>query len=78
VKADLIKALEVAHDAIRIQIKAQEELRDMVGVKGKRDYKKPEHDETLREKVNAFAKQKVYEISKAKLNKAERVIGFQQ
>src|SRR6186713_173066 len=71
-EADLIKALEVAHDAIRIQIKAQEELRDMVGVKGKRDYKKPEHDETLREKVNAFAKQKVYEISKAKLNKAER------
>jgi len=71
-EADLIKALEVAHDAIRIQIKAQEELRDMVGVKGKRDYKKPEHDETLREKVNAFAKQKVYEISKAKLNKADR------
>src|SRR6478735_6114541 len=71
-EADLIKALEVAHDAIRIQIKAQEELRDMVGVKGKRDYKKPEHDEILREKVNAFAKQKVYEISKAKLNKAER------
>src|SRR6185503_15175224 len=48
-EADLIKALEVAHDAIRIQIKAQEELRDMVGVKGKRDYKKPEHDDTLRE-----------------------------
>src|SRR5678815_3009454 len=71
-EADLIKALEVAHDAIRIQIKAQEELRDMVGVKGKRDYKKPEHDDNLREKVNAFAKQKVYEISKAKLNKADR------
>ena len=71
-EADLIKALEVAHDAIRIQIKAQEELRDMVGVKGKRDYKKPEHDEALREKVNAFAKQKVYEISKSKLSKHER------
>ena len=28
---DLIKALEVAHEAIRVQIKAQEELRDMVG-----------------------------------------------
>src|ERR671921_1865890 len=27
---DLVKALEIAHDAIRIQIKAQEELRDMV------------------------------------------------
>src|SRR6185503_18610209 len=71
-EADLIKALEIAHDAIRLQIKAQEELRDMVGVKGKRDYKKPEHNEELREKVNAFAKQKVYEISKSKLSKHER------
>lgn len=71
-EADLIKALEIAHDAIRIQIKAQEELREMVGVKGKRDYKKPEQDEALREKVNAFAKQKVYEISKSKLGKHER------
>ena len=69
---DLIKALEVAHDAIRIQIKAQKELRDLVGVKGKRDYKKPEQDEALREKVNAFAKQKVLDISKSKLNKADR------
>lgn len=71
-EADLIKALEVAHEAIRIQIKAQEELRDMVGVKGKREYKKPEQDEALREKVNAYAKQKVYEISKSKLSKSER------
>ena len=44
---DLVKALEVAHDAIRIQVKAQEELRDIIGVKGKRDYTKPEHDEAL-------------------------------
>ena len=28
---DLVKALQLAHDAIRVQIKAQEELRDKVG-----------------------------------------------
>ncbi len=28
---DLVKALELAHDAIRIQVKAQEELRDLKG-----------------------------------------------
>ncbi len=39
---DLVKALEMAHDAIRIQIKAQAELRDLKAVTGKRDYKKPE------------------------------------
>jgi polyribonucleotide nucleotidyltransferase len=77
-EADLVRAMEIAHDAIRIQIKAQEELRDMVGVKGKRDYKKPEQDEALREKVNAFAKDKVYEISKGKYSKHERTEKFDE
>jgi polyribonucleotide nucleotidyltransferase len=69
---DLCKALELAHDAIKKQVKAQEELRDMVGVKGKREYEKPVQDEILREKVTAYAKSKVYEIAKGKLSKAER------
>src|SRR5919206_126926 len=47
---DLVRALEVAHDAIRVQIKAQQELRDMVGVKEKRDYPKPEQNETIRQR----------------------------
>src|SRR5437868_5568016 len=71
-EADLVKALEIAHDAIRIQVKAQEELRDMVGVKGKRDYKKPAQDESLKEKVYSFAKQKVYEVAKGALAKHDR------
>jgi polyribonucleotide nucleotidyltransferase len=75
---DLCKALELAHDAIRIQVKAQEELRNMVGVKGKREYKKPAQDEALREKVNAFAKQKVYEVAKGKLSKADRSEQFEK
>ena len=69
---DLCKALELAHDAIRAQIKAQEELRDLVGVKGKREYVKPVTDEALREKINAFAKQKVYDVAKGKFSKHER------
>lgn len=71
-EADLVQALEIAHEAIKIQVKAQEELRDMVGAKPKREYKKPEQDEALREKVNAYAKPKVYEIAKGKLSKHER------
>lgn len=69
---DLVKALQIAHDAIRIQVKAQAELREMAGVTGKRDYKKPAQDEALREKVYAFAKQKVYEVAKGKFSKHER------
>lgn len=71
-EADLCRALEIAHDAIRIQVKAQEELRDLAGVKGKRDYTKPASDEALKQKVYDFAKQKVYEVAKGKLSKHER------
>ncbi len=69
---DLIKVLEIAHDAIRIQIKAQEELRQKVGVSGKRDYTKPAHNEELLQKVASFASHKIYEISKAASAKAIR------
>ncbi len=71
-EADLVKALEIAHDAIRIQVKAQEELRALKGVTSKRDYKKPETNEELKTKVYSFAQPKVYEIAKGKLSKHER------
>ncbi len=69
---ELVKALEIAHEAIRVQIKAQQELRDMVGIKEKRDYPKPAQDETLRKKVEEFATAKIAEQSRANLPKAER------
>lgn len=73
---DLIKALQLAHDAIRVQIKAQEELRAAVGVTGKRDYKKPEGSDEINEKVIALAKDKIYQISKAGSSKNERTAAF--
>ena len=69
---DVVKALEFAHEAIKVQIRAQQELRDMVGVQGKRDYPKPEVNETLRQRVEDFGRQRMYELSKANLPKAER------
>ena len=75
---DLIKAIELAHAAIRIQVKAQEALRTSKGITAKREYKKPEHDETLREKVNAFASSKVYEVAKSGSSKHERSDKFDQ
>ncbi len=73
---DFIKALEVAHEAIQIQIKAQEELRSKVGITAKREYSKPLQDEALREKVNAISKDKVYVLSKSGSQKGERSDGF--
>lgn len=71
-EADLVKVLQVAHDAIRIQVKAQQELREMKGITGKRDYPKPETDTALEEKVIAFAKEKVYEVARGRYSKHER------
>ena len=69
---DLIKAIEVAHDAIRIQVKAQQQLCDLKGITVKREYAKPVHNEEVREKVNAFAKTKIYEVAKGALAKHDR------
>ena len=73
---DLVSALQIAHESIKVHIKAQEELRAKVGVKGKRDYKKPEQNEELQHKVNAFAKDRVYQISKAGSSKHERTDAY--
>lgn len=75
---DLIKALEIAHEAIRVQIRAQEELRAKVGVKGKRDYTKPVQNEELREKVISFSQERMYQIAKAGSSKHERSDAFDQ
>ncbi len=76
-EADLVKALQVAHDAIRVQVKAQEELREMAGAKAKRDYTKPATDEALKEKIYSFSRTKVYEVANGKFGKHERSDRFE-
>ncbi len=73
---DLIKAIEIGHEAIKIQVKAQQELRDMVGIKENREYTKPETDEELKAKVYAFSEKKVYEVAKGSLSKSLRYESF--
>ncbi|WP_344981543.1 polyribonucleotide nucleotidyltransferase [Compostibacter hankyongensis] len=69
---DLVQAIEKAHEAIRVQIKAQQELREQAGVTGKRDYEKPYENEALRQQVEAFAKDRIYQIARAGSSKHER------
>ena len=69
---DLVRALELAHEAIRVQVKAQEELRAKLGLTTKREYTKPAQNEEIQKKVFEFAKEKVYMISKAGSSKNER------
>lgn len=74
---DLVKAIELAHNAIKIQVKAQEELRDKVGVKGKREYTKPYRNEELYAKITAFAKDKMLAIASKASAKNERQEAFE-
>lgn len=69
---DLVKALELAHQAIRLQIAAQVDLRNKKGIADKREYTRPENNEELQQKVIAFAKDRIYQISRAGSSKHER------
>jgi polyribonucleotide nucleotidyltransferase len=73
---DLIIAIEAAHEAIKIHVKAQEDLRDLVGSSVKREYTKPYRNEELDAKIIAFAKDKMYAIASAASAKHERSAAF--
>ncbi len=73
---DLVKTLEIAHDAIRVQIAAQAELRAKKGITTKRDYKKPEQNEAIQQLVADFCSAKMYEISKSASSKEQRSEAF--
>jgi polyribonucleotide nucleotidyltransferase len=73
---DLIKAIELAHEAVKVQINAQKELREKLGLTTKREYKKPYRNEVLNEKITAFAKDKMHAIASSASAKHERSDAF--
>jgi polyribonucleotide nucleotidyltransferase len=73
---ELVECLEMAHEAIKKQIKAQAELRKIVGITEVRDYKKPEQDEDIKKKVYDFATAKVDAIARMGSAKHERSDAF--
>jgi polyribonucleotide nucleotidyltransferase len=75
---DLIKAIETAHEAIKLQVKAQEDLRDKIGAGAKREYTKPYRNDELKAKIIAFAKDKLYAIASKATAKHERSDAFDQ
>ncbi len=73
---ELVECLEMAHEAIKKQIKAQAELRKIVGITEVRDYKKPEQDEDIKKKVYDYATAKVDAIARLGSAKHERSDAF--
>ncbi|HET8574350.1 MAG TPA: polyribonucleotide nucleotidyltransferase [Edaphocola sp.] len=75
---DLIKAIEAAHEAIRIQVKAQEELRQKVGAPAKREVAALPEDAAIKAKVEEIAGEKVKAIIHAASAKHDRSDAFAQ
>ena len=63
-EGDLLAALKAAHDAIKIQCKAQMELAEEVGSTVKREYCHETNDEELRKDVHDKCYDKAYAIAK--------------
>lgn len=75
---DLITAIETAHNAIRIQIQAQQALRDKINAPEKREYVKAVEDETIKAAVTVFAEEKMKEIARSASAKHERSQAFKE
>ncbi|MCK9179916.1 MAG: polyribonucleotide nucleotidyltransferase [Bacteroides sp.] len=76
-EAELLEAMKVAHEAIKIHCKAQMELAEEVGATVKREYCHEENDEELKQKVHDACYDKAYEVaSSGNANKHERQENF--
>jgi len=72
-ESDMIDALNFAHEAIKIQCKAQTELAQLVEKsKTKREYCHEVNDPEIKSRLNEFAYSKIYEIAKHPTSKHER------
>ena len=63
-EADMLNALKIAHDAIKVHCKAQMEFAKEVGTTEKREYSHEENDEDLRKKVWDETYDKCYKVAK--------------
>ena len=76
-EAEMIEAIKIGHEAIKIQCTAQLELAAKVGVSAeKRDYCHETHNEKLKERIKKETYKPVYEVAAEGLKKDERSAKF--
>jgi polyribonucleotide nucleotidyltransferase len=71
-EAEMVEAIKFAHEAIKVQIQAQERLRAAVGSPAYREYEGEKEDETIYAKVKAASYDKYYAIAQEASAKSER------
>ena len=77
-EAELLEAMKVAHEAIKVHCKAQMELTEEVGKTVKREYNHEVNDEDLRKAVREACYEKAYAVAASgNNNKHERFAAFE-
>jgi polyribonucleotide nucleotidyltransferase len=71
-EAEMIEAIKFAHEAIKIQIKAQERLRAAVGSPAYREYEAEKKDDAVYAKVKEASYDKYYAVAQEASAKSER------
>ncbi len=76
-EADLIEAIKVGHDAIKVQCQAQLDLKALVGEKAVVvPFEAPEEDEELKERVHDMVKDGILAVGEGALDKKARAKGL--
>jgi len=73
---EMAEAIKFAHEAIKIQIEAQNRLVEAVGRKPVREYASAKSDDSISARVREAAYQKIYDIAKGGHGKHERSEAF--
>ena len=73
---EMVEAIKFAHEAIKLQIAAQQRLVAAFGKKEVRTYDQEREDEAIYAKVKAAAYDKIYAIAKVGSSKQERTAAF--
>lgn len=74
---DMLEAIKVAHEAIKVQCQAQLELSEAVGKMVKREYPAEAQDEELRERMQRELYDKIYKVATAGTDKHARGDAFE-
>lgn len=73
---EMIEAIRVGHEAIKIQINAQLELRELTGNKPKREYNHEDNDADLKNRIREELYNEIYAVAKSGGNKDQRGEAF--
>ncbi len=74
---EMLEALKVAHEAVKVQCQAQSELVEAIGGVELREYDHENHDEDLKKLIQEHSYDRVYEIAKQGIaNKKQRGANF--